>query len=91
MKGFLILGIILLIAGFFVFWLSSIFFGLFTSGVFLIVFSRMMGRESDSQISITNSATSTLFLPVYCPSCGTKIEFKTAQCPSCGVKLRKEE
>lgn len=87
MKYYLFFGILLIIIGFFGILRSfSLFFGLFTLGIFLIAytfFSRPEEQKEELQVS-------KLSPPSFCSECGTRLESKTLYCPLCGKKLEEE-
>jgi len=93
MRTYALLGIILLVIGFFGLLNSySISFGLSASGLFIIVYSLLTEKgKLESQVSETNITASKPQLatpiPSFCPDCGAKLEPKSLNCPSCGKRV----
>ena len=59
---------------------SAIFFGLFTMGLFLIVYDFRTKEQITPTFESTASQT--------CPNCGISLEASGTFCPNCGEKVR---
>lgn len=95
MKIYVVLGIILAALGVFgALVYSSIFFGFFTSGVFLVVYDLLTekeGEKGERQVSeVTAPAPQSplaMSFPKFCPNCGVKLEANVHSCPLCGKQI----
>jgi hypothetical protein len=90
-----IIGIFLSILGFFgALRFSSIFFGIFMAGLFLLIYSLIIKTEVPpiQQISLTLTESTIQYteqLSLFCPKCGAELDRQKGFCPFCGDKVRK--
>ena len=95
MKILPIIGIILSILGFFgALLLSSIFFGFFTVGLFLIIYSSITKKEVPPTLQESPTLTKPTTQPIeqllrFCPKCGSELDMIEDFCPFCGEKVKK--
>lgn len=94
MKFYVVSGVILAALGAFgALFYSSIFFGFFTSGVFLAAYDLLTKKEEKKGGQITevtfpaNQLPSARLFPRFCPNCGSKLEANVHRCPLCGKQL----
>ncbi len=95
---YVVVGLILLAIGSFgTFFSSSIFFGVLTSGVFLIayaLFTKAEAGKGEPHASTARAAPVQLPSPMgaesFCPNCGAKLEPNARVCPVCGRKLGRD-
>ncbi|MFH0896649.1 MAG: zinc ribbon domain-containing protein [Candidatus Bathyarchaeota archaeon] len=66
---------------------SSIFFGLFTIGIFLILYSRRT-EEKHTPTPISTPVVSST--SITCPNCGAALDVGATFCAQCGGRARKE-
>lgn len=73
---------------------SPIFFGFFTSGIFLIAYDLLTVKvesRGERQGSMAQAPASPLpiakAIPQFCPNCGVKLEGHVQGCPLCGKQL----
>jgi len=98
MRVYVVVGLILLGIGLFGALLSSaIFFGMVTSGVFLIAYTLFTTTEAGQGEPHASTARappgqppSTPVAASFCSNCGAKLEQNARTCPSCGHKLGRE-
>jgi hypothetical protein len=92
---YVVLGVILAALGAFsALVYSSIFFGFFTSGIFLVAYDLLTEKEEkkgEQQISEAIAPApqppSARSFPKFCPNCGAKLEANVRSCPLCGKQL----
>ena len=95
MWGYVVIGILLVAIGAFgVLLSSSIFFGVLTSGVFLIaytLFTKAEAGKGETHASTARAAPvqppSPMVAESFCSNCGAKLEHNARACPFCGRKL----
>lgn len=97
MKIYVVLGVILAALGAFgALVYSSIFFGFFTSGIFLVTYDLLTEKEEKKgKRQITESTAtapspqppSASSFPRFCPNCGSKLDANIRSCPLCGKQL----
>jgi len=72
---------------------SAVFFGLFTVGLFLLLYDLTTKRVKPSpttQLSPSTPPTPTIAPSTpTCPNCGMALEAEASFCPRCGEKVRK--
>ena len=100
MKIYVVSGVILAALGAFgALVYSPIFFGFFTSGVFLAAYDLLTEKEEKKGERQITEATSTvpasqppsaIVFPNFCPNCGSKLEVNVRSCPLCGKQLGEE-
>ncbi len=73
---------------------SPIFFGLFTSGIFLIAYDLLTVKvesRGECQVSVAQASASPLpvakAIPQFCPNGGVKLEGHDQRCSLCGKQL----
>ena len=85
-------GALLLVVGFsgILFTSSSIFFGLFAAGVFLVIYGLVVSTEGESKSPIFPTPEMKTSLPIsFCSKCGARLELEDAvYCPNCGEKVK---
>jgi hypothetical protein len=96
-KIYVVLGVILAALGAFgALVYSSIFFGFFTSGVFLVAYDFLTEKEEKKGERQITEATATApspqppsarSFPRFCPNCGSKLDANIRSCPLCGKQL----
>jgi ribosomal protein S27AE len=96
-KGFSIIGASLSIIGFVgALYFSPIFFGIFTVGLFLVVYGLTVKKEEGPQKirgspSLKKPAEYVEQLTRFCPICGGELDKGEEFCPLCGEKVKKGE
>jgi len=96
-RGFSIIGAFLSIIGFIgALYFSPIFFGIFTVGLFLVIYGLTVKREDTSKIrglpSLGKPTAQTIKqLTRFCSNCGAELDKGEEFCPLCGEKVKKGE
>jgi membrane protease subunit (stomatin/prohibitin family) len=100
-KIYVVSGVILAALGAFgALFISSIFFGFFTSGIFLAAYDLLTEKEEKKGERQITEATSTApapqppsarSFPNFCPNCGSKQEENVRSCPLCGKQLGEDK
>lgn len=91
MKSYTLLWAVLAIVGLYgAIRYSAVFFGLFTAGLFLILYNRRTEEKNTPIPMTTPTPLSKSVASVTCPNCGMALEAGTAFCPRCGAKVNKE-
>jgi hypothetical protein len=96
-KIYVVSGVILTALGAFgALFISSIFFGFFTSGIFLVAYvlstekEKKKGERQITEAAVTAPAPqppSASSFKKFCPNCGSKLEANVRRCPLCGEQL----
>lgn len=98
-KIYVVSGVILAALGAFgALFYSPIFFGFFTSGVFLAAYDLLTEKEEKKgERQITETITPApqpplaRSFPNFCPNCGSKLEENVRSCPLCGKQLGEDK